>query len=363
MSTGYESGGFGLIQLDGTITERARVAGSIARVVDRNQKLFLAAHPAKAQVAIVYNPLSYFIGGRQRATAYAGPQGEAAGIERDSLLGAYRALFPSNLPIDYVHINELSEDVLKQYKLIILPYPLMLPTAAATPLDAYVKGGGTLVSEARLGWSNEHGYASDRIPGLGLWKVMGCRETAVQTGNKGVTKLRWMAGEIPGMKDGDMLPARWYEETLEPLNDTAKVIAHFPDGAAAAVVSRYGSGKTLLLGSYVSAAYVTAPSSETQRFYKGLLNWAGVTLPVSVKGGAIEARTLESGSDTLLFVFNHDKQAVDAEIGVRLPAGAYQASDLVEDGQVKTVRAGQLVELSKHLEPSAVWVVRLTRNE
>ena len=31
MSTGYESGGFGLIQLDGTITERARVAGEIAR--------------------------------------------------------------------------------------------------------------------------------------------------------------------------------------------------------------------------------------------------------------------------------------------------------------------------------------------
>ena len=30
MSSGYESGGFGLIQLDGTITERARAAGSIA---------------------------------------------------------------------------------------------------------------------------------------------------------------------------------------------------------------------------------------------------------------------------------------------------------------------------------------------
>ena len=27
MSSGYESGGFGMIQLDGTITERARAAG------------------------------------------------------------------------------------------------------------------------------------------------------------------------------------------------------------------------------------------------------------------------------------------------------------------------------------------------
>jgi beta-galactosidase len=332
-------------------------------VVDRNQKLFLAARPPKSQVAIVYNPLSYFIGGRQRATAYAGPQGEVAGIERDSLLGVYRALFPSNLPIDYVHVNELSEDVLKQYKLVILPYPLMLPEAAAAPLEAYVKQGGTLVSEARLGWSNEHGYASERIPGLGLWNVMGCRETAVDTGNKGVTKLRWTGESLPGMKDGDLLPARWYEETLEPLNDTAKVVAHFPDGAAAAVTSHYGQGKTLLLGSYVSAAYVTTPAPETQRFYTGLLAWAGVTLPVSVQGGAIEARTLDSGRDTLLFVFNHDKQAVDGEIGVRLPPGPYHAWDLVANQPVNAVREGQAVELKKHLEPAAVWVIRLARNE
>ena len=106
MSSGYESGGFGMIQLDGTITERARAAGEVARTVDRNQKLFLEAHPPEAQVAVVYNPMAHFVGGRQRAAAYGGPQGEVAGIERDSLLGVYRALFPRNVPLDYVHINE-----------------------------------------------------------------------------------------------------------------------------------------------------------------------------------------------------------------------------------------------------------------
>jgi hypothetical protein len=64
-----------------------------------------------------------------------------------------------------------------------------------------------------------------------------------------------------------------------------------------------------------------------------------------------------------LFVFNHEKQAVDAEIGVRLPADAYRASDLMENRPVKTAREPQAVELNKHLERSAVWVVRLTRNE
>ena len=67
MSSGYESGGFGLNHLDGAITERARTAGRIAQVVDRHQALFLEARPVAAEVAIVYNPLSHFVGGRQRA--------------------------------------------------------------------------------------------------------------------------------------------------------------------------------------------------------------------------------------------------------------------------------------------------------
>ena len=79
MSSGYESGGFGLINLDGTITARAKLAGSIARVVDQHQALLLDARPPRAEVAIVYNPLAHFVGGRQRAAAYGGPQGEVVG--------------------------------------------------------------------------------------------------------------------------------------------------------------------------------------------------------------------------------------------------------------------------------------------
>ena len=360
MSSGYESGGFGMIQLDGTVTERARAAGEIAKVVDRNQKLFLAARPPRAQVAIVYNPLSHFIGGRERATAYAGAQGETIGIETDSLMGVYRALFPLSVPLDYVHINELSADVLRQYKLVILPYPLMLPEASVAPLKEYVEQGGTLVAEARLGWNNETGQASERIPGMGLWEVMGCRETAIQTGARGRTSLRWGESGIPGLDAGENLPGRWYQETLEPVSDAGRVVARFPDGAAAAVAASYGRGKTLRLGSYVSAAYVNAPSEEAERFYAGLLTWAGVILPVTASGGNLEVRTLEAGPDTLLFVFNHDQQAVDASVGVRA-GGTYRASDLVDGAAVEATLEGSWLRLKKHLAKSGVWVVRLTR--
>jgi beta-galactosidase len=286
------------------------MAGSVARVVDRNQKLFLAARPPKAQVAIVYNPLAHFVGGRQRATAYAGPQGEVAGIERDSLLGIYRALFPRNVPIDYIHIDRLSQDVLRQYKIVFVPYPVMLPERSAVEFAEYVKAGGALVAEARFGWNNERGRASERIPGMGLWEVMGCRETDVQTGAKGRTTLRWLA-------TGDTLPARWYEETLEPASHDARVVAQFSDGRPAGITSSYGKGKTLMLGSFISAAYETAPAPEVERFYQGLLEWAGVELPVVVESGGVEVRYLESGPTTLVFAFNHTKQPVAAAFSLK----------------------------------------------
>jgi len=354
MSSGYESGGFGLNPLDGTITERARAAGAIARVVDRHQKLFLDARPPQAEVAVVYNPLSHFVGGRQRAASYGGPQGEVAAIERDSLLGVYRALFPKNVPIEYIHVNELN---LNRFKLVILPYPLMLPESAVAPLKAYVAAGGTLVSEARLGWMNERGYASERIPGMGLWELMGCRESAVQVGAKGRTTMRWTGSEI--LKPGEMLNARWYEETLEPMSPEARAVAQFPDGSPAAILSRHGKGRTLMLGSYVSAAYENAPSPVAERFHAGLLEWAGVQLPVETSAANIEVRTLESGADTLVFVFNHGKQAADARITLR--AAASRAVDLESGKAVALAREGARVRMEQKLDASGVRVIQLSK--
>lgn len=361
MNAGYESGGFGLNQLDGTITERTKEAGRISKVVDRNQKLFLAARPPKADVAIVYNPLSHFVGGRQRAAVYGGPQGEVAGIERDSWLGMHRALFPRNVPLDYVHIDHLDAAKLGRYKLVVFPYPLMLPEASAKVLRAYVEGGGTLVAEARLGWNNERGYAADRIPGLGLWEVMGCCETAIQTGEKGRTSLEWSSAEIPGLKPGDLLPARWYEETLEPVGPSARVVAKFPDGSAAAVMSTFGKGKTLMLGSYVSAAYFTTPSEAVERFYSGLLRWAGIEMPVEVQGAPLEVRALEAGNERLVFVFNHAKQPVLATVSMRFGAGSYQALDLATEQPVPLKQEEHVVRFDVRLDADGVRVMRMSR--
>ena len=318
MSTGYESGGFGLIQLDGTVTERARVAGGIARLVGERSALFLGARPPRSEVAVVYNPLAHFVGGRQRAAAYGGPQGEVAGIERDSLLGIHRALFPTNVLLDFVHADRLQASDLATYKLVVLPYPLMMPAAAAAELREYVRAGGALVVEARAGWNDEKGRAADTIPGLGLAEVVGARETDVQAVEKGKAALTAEEG-LPGLRPGEVLPGRWYEESLEPTAPATRVVARFASGAPAAVVSTFGRGKVLMLGSYVSAGYISQPEEAGRRFFEGLLDWAGVRRPVTVAGDPVEVRLLESGREHLAFVFNHAATAATTVVTLRVP--------------------------------------------
>ncbi len=356
MSTGYESGGFGLVSLDGTPTARAREAGAIARVVDRHSALLLAARPVQAQVAVVYDPLAHFVGGRQRATAYGGPQGEVAGIERDSLLGIYRALFPTNVPVDFVHVEEMSAASLAPYRLVYLPYPPMLPARTGELLRDYVRDGGALVAEARVGWNDERGRAAETIPGFGLHEVFGAREAAIQTVEK--PALHALDG-MPGLQAGERLPGRWFEESFQPLGTSPQVVATLASGAPAAVVSRFGKGRTLLVGSYLSAGYVTRPDQTTRRFFTALLDWAGVRPVVAVSGDPVEVRLLRSGSEHVLFVLNHSAVRATSRVRVAGPLDGRSAEDLVSGAPATINTADGGYEIEVAVAPRDVRVIRV----
>jgi len=337
MSTGYESGGFGMIQLDGTPTERSRAAGGVAKTVSRHEPWLLESRPAPARVAVLYDPLVHFVGGRQRDTAYGGPQGEVAGIERDSLLGVHRALFALGTSADYVHAERVTAETLARYAMVYAPYPVMLPSRLGPILRTYVEGGGALVTEARTGWMSERGRAEPVVPGVGLVEVLGCRETDVQTAPGGRTTLAWSDGHYAPLDQGAAIAGRWFEETLEPTGPSSRVVARFADGRAAAVASTFGRGKTLTLGTFVSAAYQARPDSATAHFFEALLRWGGVPPEPLADSPDIEVRTLERGNERMLAVFNHAATERDARIVVARDAPAVRVTDVETDEPVASI--------------------------
>ena len=120
MSSGYESNGYGMIDLDGTITDRARIAGEFAGVVGRNAALFAPLRPHPSRVAILYNRLSYLVGGNTVAPGT---------VVRNSMLGIYRALFEQNIQADFIHPDDVVAGAASKYDVVYLSYPVMLPAA------------------------------------------------------------------------------------------------------------------------------------------------------------------------------------------------------------------------------------------
>src|SRR5699024_913714 len=116
MSTGYESGGYGLINLDGTLTPRAKEAGKIAGTVTEHGTLFENSIPIHAQIALLYNPLSQMIGGYNNVGT------GISGLHSQALIGYYRYFNQHNIPVTFIDKKELAESNLSQYKLIIAPY-------------------------------------------------------------------------------------------------------------------------------------------------------------------------------------------------------------------------------------------------
>ena len=234
----------------------------------------------------------------------------------------------------------------------------MLSRRTAAELREYVRAGGALVAEARAGWNDERGRAAEVIPGLGLAEVVGAREGDVQTVEKGKAALRAEEG-LPGLKPGEVLPGRWYEESLEPTAPGASVVARFASGAPAAVLSAFGGGKSLMLGSYVSAGYLTQPEEATRRFYAGLLDWAGVARQVAATGDPVEVRLLESGREHLVFVFNHGAAPATASVALRLPLGGREVVEITKDEKAAVEATADGFSWHGTIPPRDVLVLRV----
>jgi beta-galactosidase len=309
MSSGYESNGYGMIELDGTITDRARAAGALSKVISSNQALFAPLRPRQSNVAILYNRLSYMVGGNTVVPGTA---------VRDSMLGFYRAMFERNIQVDFLHPDEIAAGAASQYKAVFLGYPLMLQREVAEALKTYVRGGGTLISEARPAWNDERGHANARIPGFGLDEVFGVREKELRPSSRvEMTLAKELDGALSRLA-GTTVPGSGFAEHLELAGSNVRVIARFPgaDGAVgdpAIVMSRYGEGRAFLIGSFVAAAFEADPDKARAAgdLLGALASSAGVAPDVTLSAGhgVVETRFLESADATVMIGINHSEQA------------------------------------------------------
>ncbi|MDZ7399505.1 MAG: beta-galactosidase [candidate division KSB1 bacterium] len=358
MSSGYESGGYGLINLDGSLTERAQRAGEIARIIHQNQQLLLESKPIPAQIAIVYNPLAQMVGGEQR--------GDFDG-HQNSLIGYYRFFVEHNIPVDFIHRRNLETGDVSQYQLIIVPYPLMFSQKAADGLKKFVSDGGHVVAEARLAWNDERGFAADVIPGMGLHEVFGAIESQVKMAERAkLVVANNVHPVLKGLSSGDTLKGAYFAESLELLKGRQdQILATLDDGTPGIIASRFGKGETILIGSFLGLANHPIADQSNNHFLKNLLDWAGIVRPVTTShdgqpDNPIEVRLQENRDGQLLFILNHGEQREQLHVRLKVKKdGMLDLHEIITNQKLQLKSKNSVLEFDSSIAGKEVQVWRI----
>lgn len=363
MSSGYESGGYGLINQDGSLTDRAVNAGKIAQTVTKNNDLFLSSKPVPSEIAIVYNPLSQMVGGAQRRSDYPGGH-------HDSLIGYYRVFAENNIPVDFIHRKDLEEKDLSQYKLVLLPWSLMLTEKAADGIREYVREGGYVAAEARTAWNDERGYISEQIPGMGLNEVFGVYEDQV-----------WMREEplnfpvierdhpaTVSMAAGGDLTGTLYGSSFKPYaGSKIEILATFGmTGKPALTIHNYGEGEAMMIGTFLGLANHPELKPGNSTFIKSLADWAGVQKKITSShdgsnSAIVDIQLQENENGYLLFAINHNETEEEVSISLRMEEdGKYSLRELTQEKEsdFETENQELLIETTLPARDARVWEVR-----
>lgn len=349
MSSGYESGGYGLINLDGTLTERSKETGNLARIVSENSELFINSIPIKSEIGLLYSTLGQMVGGEQNC----GPQN---GL-RDSLAGYFRVFVDNNIPVDFVHLRNLEEKDYSQYKMLIIPYPMMLSKKAAEGLMEFIKNGGAVLSEARLAWNDENGFSSEIIPGMGLNEVFGVREETVKMSNEVAMRISnnkhvAMSNLLPA----DILKGAWFAESLSAIGNKADVLALFEDDSPCIISNSFGKGKTIFIGTFFGLGLHQYNHPINNIFLLNLLNWANIDLPLKSShdgntNSPVEIRLQKNTKGLLLFVINHSKTLEDIKIDLKMDKDdAYTFLDIIVNKKTCLYSLEKIVSFSCQVE-------------
>ena len=137
-----EMNGFSLLDSAGDSTPRFEEAARIGRALNAHADLFGQSSWPGAKVGILINEANYQFcqcveqGGRHLAY---------------DVRGWHRLLWDSGIPVDFVDVSELDEAYIREYKALILPFPVSLSEQVAENLARYVEQGGNLNQRGRAG--------------------------------------------------------------------------------------------------------------------------------------------------------------------------------------------------------------------
>jgi beta-galactosidase len=189
---GTESPAWGLVQPDGSERPITAAVRQLWQTLSPHAAELRLAFPAPAEVGVWRS--------RRNEIAHFAIQGQVN--SHNAAIHAWvDAAYWDSLRPTLVSAEMLEAGALDGLKLLVMPNPYYLSQAEADALDAWVRAGGVLISEAHLaGYNGSAGRHSRRLPGCGLAERWGL----VETDSTSARHLR--TTELAGCQEANLAP-------------------------------------------------------------------------------------------------------------------------------------------------------------
>lgn len=289
-------GAFGSYAMDGSRTDRSDMAASVAKWLNAPEQAdAMAAKPVRGEIGLLVVPET------QDWDALISHEGGFTTYS-DAMWGAYRGFFDLGVQADWVHCDDIDA-----YPVLYAPYPIMWPEALARRIAAWVEAGGVLISEACPAYFGDRGRVGTVQPNFGLDAIFGATEAHVEF-------MPDIAGRDMIQCDGHDIRCGGFRQVYEAT--TGEVLGHFgtAEQGPAIVGNTHGKGRTLLIGSHVSAGHYAAEAPGNRAWFDWCLHWAGIHPRVTSTNPHLVCRLHESSAGRYLWIVNPDRAPQSARV-------------------------------------------------
>jgi len=350
-ATGGEATGYGLVDRDGSETERVVEAAKDNHLIQAHWDI-LKDYLPKPQVALLLDQdngiLTYAMAGNEDASV-------------QSFRGYYKALWNMDLWADFIEPANLGKS---SYKVVIAPWHLIGKKQTCQDLLRYVENGGTLILETAFGLFDERCFYNPVIPPYGLAEAFGYRERENYIQRP---RIDWVTSETPGgppVRPADEII--YYEPEIEfslpqPLKvrahsfltpitvSSATPIARYRDLTVAAM-NKVGKGEVYYVGTNLGASINNGDDAGIVLLRSIISN---VVQP-AVQSTKLRPRLIEGPSSRSLLVVVNDTTQDQTE-SITLPSRYHQATD-IHSNKIQILEAGT-VRVSVPYEDAVVLML------
>ena len=247
----------------------------------------------------------------------------------DHMEGVYALLVAARIPFDFVHEEDLNEERLARYSVLILPNVALLSDLQAKALEKYVARGGSLLATFETGLYDETGkprpdFALGTL--FGISRVGGRRRSEAKTSDPMTSvhlqSIKQRTALTAGFEDTEWIAGPTWSIPLAPVpNPTMTFINPYPvyppeavyprqapTDAPSMVLRESGRSRLAYLAGDMDASYWRLDNVDLERQLTNAVSWlVGDNNPIQVTGeGLMEVIGWETEPGFAIHMLNYN---------------------------------------------------------